>query len=159
MNDPDAEGMRSGLGPSTEPSPERQAPERPSSLDREGMQSPSTISIRDVEGTPDAPSADAPGSVHDTVISSRAVFLPKTHPLADPHTTQPSMPAYGEPPPTSFDWQRLWRMEDRFDRQDARIRLLEKKLLHVERALKVAVCLVLLVMLAFVILMRTHPAP
>lgn len=45
----------------------------------------------------------------------------------DTHT-QPSLSALSDRPPASLDIRRLWRIEEQFDRHDARIRLLEKEL-------------------------------
>jgi len=46
---------------------------------------------------------------------------------SDTHT-QPSLSALSDRPPQSLDIRRMWRIEEQFDKHDARIRLLEKEL-------------------------------
>lgn len=72
-------------------------------------------------------SPESEGDSHETLISSQP-----ERPLFPGHGfvtgTQPSMPAFAEPPSTGRDLRRMWHIDEQLHRQDARMRLLEKEL-------------------------------
>lgn len=73
---------------------------------------------------PEAPArSQAPRAEQLLEVSS-----PHPEPSSGDTHTQPSLSAQSERPPASLDIRRLWRIEEQFDRHDARIRLLEKEL-------------------------------
>lgn len=69
----------------------------------------------------------------------------------DTHT-QPSLSALSDRPPQSLDIRRMWRIEEQFDKHDARIRLLEKEL--TKTRMLAVFALVLLGLFALVWLVR-----
>jgi hypothetical protein len=87
------------------------------------------FSEREVETEGERPESGE-ASVHETLISSQA--RPQLH---GPYVTgtQPSMPAFAEPPASSRDLRRIWHVDEQFHRQDARIRLLEKEIQSTRR--------------------------
>lgn len=78
------------------------------------------------------PPLDKEDTTRSQPLPARAPTLPQSNPPIfkdnDTHT-QPSLSALSEDRPVqSLDIRRMWRIEEQFDRHDARIRLLEKEL-------------------------------
>jgi hypothetical protein len=108
----------------------------PIETDSYPVRSPATAAptVRDPEragaGDSAKPTSDAgreSDASHETLISSQPE-RPIFQGAAFVTGTQPSMPAFAEPPPSSRDLRRMWHIDEHFHRQDARMRLLEKEL-------------------------------
>ncbi len=94
-------------------------------------EAPGRLAPAPKEGAPskDNKASEKPASRNVPEATPRPQAEGDVIPFKDSDThTQPSLSALSDRPPQSLDIRRMWRIEEQFDKHDARIRLLEKEL-------------------------------